>query len=122
MKPTLSITAPLSERLHFNPSSVSTEQIIDVLKAYEAILDAVNGSALDTMIEITDSPVEASNAIHDAIRRLTSTVVESMADNPYKDFFDDCVGALQRYWPAASVEDGALKSAILEAIEKGDTD
>mgnify|MGYP007100137714 FL=1 len=122
MKHTLSINAPLSERLYVNPSSVSTEQVIDVLRAYEAILDAINGSVLDTMIEVSDEPLDVSTAIVEAVEGLTSGAIESMADNPYKDFFDDCVGALNSFWPAASIEDETLKATILDAIAKGDTD
>lgn len=122
MNPTLSINAPLSERLYVNPSSVTTEEVIDALKAYEAILDAINGSALDTLIEASDGPLEASKAIDGAIEGLTSGAIESMTDNPYKDFFDDCVGALNSFWPAASIEDETLKATILDAIAKGDTD
>lgn len=122
MKHTLSINAPLSDRLYVNPSSVSTEEVIDVLRAYETILDAINGSALDTMIEASDGPLEASKAIDGAIEGLTSGTIESMVDNPYKDFFDDCVGALNGFWPAASIEDETLKATILDAIAKGDTD
>ena len=122
MKHTLSINAPLSERLYVNPDSVTTEQIIDALKAYEAILDTINGSALDTLIEASDGPLEASKAIDGAIEGLTSGAIESMVDNPYKDFFDDCVGALNSFWPAASIEDETLKATILDAIAKGDTD
>jgi hypothetical protein len=122
MNPTLSINAPLSERLYFNPSSVSTEEVIDALKAYEAILDAINGSVLDTMIEASDEPLNVSTAIDEAIEGLTSGTIESMVDNPYKDFFDDCVGALNSFWPAASIEDETLKATILDAIAKGDTD
>jgi hypothetical protein len=122
MKSTISINAPLSERLYFNPSSVSTEEVIDALRAYEAILDAINGSALDTMIEASDGPLDVSTAIVDAIEGLTSGAIESMVDNPYKDFFDDCIGALNGHWPAASIEDETLKATILDAIAKGDTD
>jgi len=122
MKSTLSINAPLSERLYVNPSSVSTEQVIDALRAYEAILDAINGSALDTMIEASDEPLDVSTAIVEAVEGLTSGAIESMVDNPYKDFFDDCVGALNNFWPAASIEDETLKATILDAIVKGDTD
>jgi hypothetical protein len=122
MNPTLSITAPLSERLYLNPSSVSTEHVIDALRAYEAILDAVNRSALDTMIEVSDDPLDVSTAIDEAIEGLTSGAIESRVDNPYKDFFDDCVGALNSFWPAASIEDETLKMVILDAIAKGDTD
>lgn len=122
MSPTLSLNAPLSERLHFNPSSVSTEEVIDALKAYEAILDAINGSALDTMIEASDDPLDVSTTIDKTIDDLTSGTIESMADNLYKDFFDDCVGALNSFWPAASIEDETLKTVILDAIAKGDTD
>jgi hypothetical protein len=122
MKHTLSVNASLSDRLYFNPSSVSTEEVIDVLRAYEAILDAINGSALDTMIEASDGPLDASKAIDGAIEGLTSGTIESMVDNPYKDFFDDCVGALNSFWPAASIEDETLKATILDAIVKGDTD
>ncbi len=122
MSPTISITAPLSERLYVNPSSVSTEEVIDVLRAYEAILDAVNGSALDTLIEVSDEPLDVSTAIDKAIKGLTSGIIESMADNPYKDFFDDCIGALNNFRSAASIEDETLKATILDAIAKGDTD
>ena len=122
MKHTLSINAPLSERLYFNPSSVSTEEVIDALKAYETILDAINGSVLDTMIEVSDEPLDVSTAIVEAIEGLTSKTIESRVDNPYKDFFDDCVGALNNFWSAASIEDETLKTAILDAIVKGDTD
>lgn len=122
MKHTLSINAPLSERLYFNPSSVSTEQVIDALKAYEAILDAINRSTLDTMIEVSDEPQDVTKAIDEAIEGLTGRTIESMVDNPYKDFFDDCVGALNSFWPEASIEDETLKATILDAIAKGDTD
>jgi hypothetical protein len=122
MKPILSINAPLSGRLYFNPSSVSTEQVIDALRAYEAILDAINGSVLDTMIEASDEPLDVSTAIDEAIEGLTSRAINSCADNPYKDFFDDCVGALNSFWPAASIEDETLRTVILDAIAKGDTD
>lgn len=122
MKHTLSINASLSDRLYFNPSSVSTEEVIDVLRAYEAILDAINRSALDTLIEVSDGPLEASKAIDGAIEGLTSGTIESMVDNPYKDFFDDCVGALNNFWPEASIEDETLRATILDAIAKGDTD
>ena len=77
MKHTLSINAPLSERLYFNPSSVSTEEVIDVLRAYETILDAINGSALDTMIEASDEPLDVSTAIVEAIEGLTSGTINS---------------------------------------------
>jgi len=122
MKHTLSINAPLSERLYFNPSSVSTEEVIDALKAYEAILDAINGSALETMIEASDEPLDVSTTIDKTIDGLTSSAIESMVDNPYKNFFDDCVGALNGFWPAASIEDETLKATILDAIANGDTD
>ena len=122
MKHALSINASLSDRLYFNPSSVSTEEVIDVLRAYEAILDDINGSTLDTMIEVSDEPLDASNAIDEAIEGLTSRAINSCADNPYKDFFDDCIGALNSFWPAASIEDETLKATILDAIAKGDTD
>lgn len=122
MSPTLSINAPLSDRLYVNPSSVSTEEVIDVLRAYESILDAINGSVLDTMIEASDGPLDASKAIDGAIEGLTSGAIESMVDNPYKDFFDDCVGALNSFWPEASIEDETLKATILDAIANGDTD
>ena len=122
MKSTLSINAPLSERLYFNPSSVSTEEVIDALRAYEAILDDINGSALGTVIEASDDPLEVSKAINEAIDGLTSSAIESMTDNPYKDFFDKCIGAFNEYWPGPSIEDDTLKAAILDAITKGDTD
>jgi hypothetical protein len=117
MKHTISINAPLSERLYVNPSSVTTEEVIDVLRAYEAILDAINGSALDTLIEVSDDPLDVSEAINDKVDSLIER-----ADNPYEDFFDDCVGALNNFWPAASIEDETLKMVILDAIAKGDTD
>ena len=122
MKHTLSINAPLSERLYFNPSSVSTEEVIDALKAYEAILDAINGSALDTPIEASDGPLEASKAIDRAIEGLTSGTIESMTDNPYKAFFDACVDSLNGHWPGAGIETRELRHAILDAIVKGVTD
>jgi hypothetical protein len=122
MKHTLSINAPLSDRLYFNPSSVSTEEVIDVLRAYEAILDAVNGSALDTLIEVSDGPLEASKAIDGAIEGLTSRAINSCADNPYKDFFDACVDSLNGHWPGAGIETRELTQAILDAIVKGDAD
>ena len=122
MNHTLSINAPLSDRLYFNPSSVSTEEVIDVLRAYEAILDAINRSTLDTMIEVSDEPQDVTKAIDEAIEGLTGRTIESMVDNPYKDFFDDCVGALNSFWPEASIEDETLKATILDAIAKGDTD
>ena len=122
MNPTLSINAPLSERLYFNPSSVSTEEVIDALKAYEAILDAVNGSALDTLIEVSDDPLEASKAIDKAIKGLTSRAINSCADNPYEDFFDDCVEALPYKYLDASIKNKTLKATILDAIAKSDQD
>ena len=47
--------------------------------------------------------------------------VNDKLDNPYADFFDDCVGALNGHWPEASIEDETLLQVILDAITKGDT-
>ena len=74
------------------------------------------------MIEASDEPLDVSTTIDKTIDGLTSSAIESMVDNPYKNFFDDCVGALNGFWPAASIEDETLKATILDAIANGDTD
>ena len=121
MKHTLSLSAPLYERIRYNPASVSTEEIVDALKAYEALLDAVNRSDLDTLIDVTDCPQDVTKEINGILERTKNEAVESNVRNLYKDFFDDCVGALNGYWPDASIEDDDLRSAILEAIERGES-
>ena len=121
MKHTLSLSAPLYERIQYNPASVTTEEIVDALKAYEALLDAINESDLDTVIDVTDCPKGVTKEINGILKRIENEAVESNVRNPYKDFFDDCVGALGSYWPAASIEDQKLRSVILGAIERGES-
>ena len=120
--PILSINAPLSERIRYDFNTLTPEQIYDHVKALEDLLEAVNDSDLNTCIEVGDDPAEVKADIDKALNDAASSAVESCALNPYKDFFDDCVGALNSFWPAAEVTDEALKMAILDAIAKGDND
>ena len=116
----LSLNAPLSERLKYAPDSVNLEDVADTLARYEALLAVVNDSDLNTCIDLDDDPQAVAKDIKQAIDGMLSRAIESMVDNPYRDFFDDCVGALNKYRPAASVTDDHLRGVILDAITKGD--
>lgn len=120
--PILSINAPLSERIRYDFNTLTPEQIYDYVKALEELLKAVNDSDLNTCIEVGDDPGTVTADIDKAMNDAAKDAVESCVLNPYKDFFDDCVGALNSFWPAASIEDETLKMAIMDAIAKGDND
>ena len=116
----LSLNAPLSERLKYAPDSVNLEDVADTLARYEALLAVVNDSDLNTCIDLDDDPQAVAKDIKQAIDDMLARSIESRVDNPYKDFFDDCVGALNGHWPGAEVTDDHLKGIILASIEKGD--
>ena len=118
----LSINASLSERLKYAPDTVDLDDVANTLERYEALLEVVNDSDLNTTIELDDDLQDVAKDIKQALNVMTRQAVESMVDNPYKDFFDDCVGALNAHWPCAEVTDQTLRSVILDAIAKGDND
>lgn len=120
MNHNLGTNAPMVERLKFSPSSVTTEEITDLLTKYEALVDAVNRSDLDILIGVEDTPEEIASECNKALKNAISNTIESCRDNPYKDFFDDCVSRLAGFWPGESIDDQNLRSVILDAIARGE--
>jgi hypothetical protein len=118
----LSINAPTSERIKYDFTTLTPEQIYDHVKALEDLLDAVNGSDLDLDIEVGDDPAKVRAEINARLERDAVNHIENAGANPYKEFFDDCVGALNGHWPCADVTDDDLKGVILAAITKGDAE
>lgn len=110
----LSLNAPMLDRIRYALDTINPEDLYEYVKGLEDIMEAVNDK-LDTDLEPLDAE-DPSVVIEDALDSLKERSI-----NPYKDFFDDCVGALNGHWPAASIEDGNLLQVILDAITKGDT-
>ena len=114
----LSLNAPMLDRIRYALDTINPEDLYEYVKGLEDIVHAVNDK-LDILVEPGDAE-DPSDVIEKALDSLKAHSIESLVDNPYKDFFDDCVGALNGHWPAASIEDETLKSVILDAITKGD--
>ncbi len=115
-----SLNAPLPERLKYAPDNVDLEMVAETMDRYEALLAVINDSDLNTCIELDDDPADVAKDIKQAIDDLLKRSIESMVDNPYRGFFDDCVGALGSFWPGASIEDENLKTVIIDAINRGE--
>lgn len=116
----ISINAPLSDRLRYAPDTVDLEIVAETLNRYESILDAINDSDLGVCLDVIDNVSTVVKDIETALDEWKKNLIEDCTGNPYKEFFDDCVGALNGYWPAAEVTDGNLRQVILDAITKGD--
>ena len=114
----LSLNAPMLDRIRYALDTINPEDLYEYVKGLEDIVHAVNDK-LDILVEPGDAE-DPSDVIEKALDSLKAHSIESLVDNPYKDFFDDCVGALNGHWPCASIEDETLKSVILDAITKGD--
>jgi len=111
----LSLNAPMLERIRYALDTINPEDLYDYVRGLEDIVEAVNRSDLDTDLEPNDGQ-DPPLAVEKAITDLVARSIESMVYNPYKDFFDDCVGALNGHWPAAEVTDYHLRSVIMGAI------
>ena len=116
----MSLNAPLSERLRYAPDTVDLEVVAETLGHYEAILDAINESDLNLGLDVTDDVSVVVKDIGTALDSWQRDLIEDCTGNPYKEFFDDCVGALNGYWPGAAIGDETLRKVILDAITKGD--
>ncbi len=114
----LSLNAPMLDRIRYALDTINPEDLYEYVKGLEDIVEAVNDKMTIDM-EPGDAE-DPSDVIERALDEIKAHSIESLVDNPYKDFFDDCVGALNGYWPAASIEDGTLRAVILDAIAKGD--
>jgi len=112
---TLGSNATLSERLRYG-ETISREELADALERFEATL-----AVLDNVNLTTDNPVVLSNeldALQDASCACNDEEHSDYSD--LKEFFDDCVFALNSRWPAAEVHDLNLRAVITEAIARGD--
>jgi len=112
---TLGSNATLSERLRHG-ETISREELTDALDLFEATL-----AALDDADLTTDNTLMLSNeleALQDASCACNDEQHSNYSD--LKEFFDDCVGALNAHWPAAEAYDPHLRSVITEAIARGD--
>ena len=113
----LSLNAPMLDRIRYALDTIDPEDLYEYVKGLEDIMHAVNDK-LDILIEPLDAE-DPSDVIEEALDSLKERSIGSLVDNPYADFFDDCVGALNGHWPEASIEDETLKAVILDAITKG---
>ena len=110
---TIGCTAKLDERFRYAPHTLTEREIHDALKELE------DWRATAEMYRCDDS--EELGAYIDSL--------ESNQENPdhanyddLKSFFDDCVEALNKRWPAAEPWDMNLRDVILSAISRGDVD
>ncbi len=115
----LSLNAPMLDRIRYALDTINPEDLYEYVKGLEDIRQAINNSDLEVDLHPLDAD-DPSDVIEKALDSLKERSIESLMDNPYADFFDDCVGALNGHWPAASIEDETLKAVILDAITKGD--
>ena len=112
---TFGSNATLSERLRYG-EVISREQLADALELFEATLTALSDTNLTT-----DNPIVLSNeleALQDASCACNDEEHSDYSD--LKEFFDDCVNALNSHWPAAEAYDLNLRAVITEAITRGD--
>lgn len=112
---TLGSNATLSERLRYG-EAISREELADALELFEATLDA-----LDNVNLTTDNPVALANELEALQDASCACNNEEHSDySNLKEFFDDCVFALNSHWPAAEAYDLNLRAVITEAITRGD--
>ena len=114
---TLGSNATLSERLRYG-EAIPCEELADALELFEATLAALDDASLTT-----DNPVVLANeleALQDASCACNDEEHSDYSD--LKDFFNDCVDALNARWPAAEAYDLNLRSVITEAITRGDVE
>lgn len=121
--PIMSISAPMADRIRYDFATLTPEQIYDHVKALEDLLGAVNDSEIGApYIEVGDDPADVTAQVNDTLTCIKKASIEDTTANPYKDFFEDCISALNSFWPVAHIGDDTLKAVILEAIAKGDSD
>jgi len=114
---TLGSNATLSERLRHG-EAISREELADALELFEATL-----AALDNVNLTTDNPITLSNEL-EALQEASCACNDEEHSNysDLKEFFDDCVFALNSHWPAAEAYDLNLRAVIIEAIARGDVE
>jgi len=112
---TLGSNATLSERLRYG-ETISREELADALELFEATL-----AALDDANLTTDNTLMLSNEL-EALQNASCACNDEEHSNysDLKEFFNDCVNALNAYWPAAEAYDPHLRAVITEAITRGD--
>jgi hypothetical protein len=117
MMTTLGSNATLSERLHYG-EAISREQLADALELFEATLAALDGANLTT-----DNPVMLADELEALQEASCACNDEEHSDySDLKEFFDECVDALNAHWPAAEAYDLNLRAVIIEAIARGDVE
>ena len=111
---TIGCTAKLDERFRYAPHTLTEREIYDALKELQAWRDM----AWETLRD--DDPECVAKAIEE---------LEANQENPdhanyddLKSFFDDCVEALNKRWPAAEPWDMNLRDVIVSAISRGDVE
>ena len=114
---TLGSNATLSERLRYG-ETISREELADALELFEATL-----AALDNINLTTDNPVMLADELEALQDDSCACNDEEHSDySDLKEFFDDCVNALNAHWPAAEAYDLNLRAVITEAIARGDVE
>lgn len=112
---TLGSNATLSERIRYG-DIISREELADVLELFEATL-----ATLDNINLTTDNPVVLKNELEALQEASCACNDDGHSDySDLKEFFNDCVFALNAHWSAAEAYDLNLRSVITEAIARGD--
>lgn len=114
------MTAPLEERIKYARHLVSDDEILARLDNATACLDAINDSDLNTSVDLDDDAASITTTVNEALAACISDAMHDGGRNPYKEFFEDCVRAMEDRgegnWPGAEVSDPALRAAIIDLI------
>jgi hypothetical protein len=110
MSISLSLSAPLIERLRYFPAAVSTLELMDSAEELEALRSVCE-----------DNDVDPDFAQH-GFDKLSANVTELETKvSQHESFLEDCMNALNGFWPTgADINDQTLLSTILDAIRKGE--
>ena len=102
----LTLPASEAERLSYSEGFTSIAELFARIADLEAKMDALE----EELEDLKDKAAEDSLACWEK---------NHGSADAYKQFFEDCFGRLDGYYPAPSVTSDYDKSVIFEAIEKG---
>lgn len=108
----------LAERMQYNPESFSQDELIELmaeLDAWRNIIHEINGNI--------DNPEDMNKYVQELEEQSCQCNNEEHGDyDDLKEFFLDCVQALNQHWPCPDAYDMNLREVITNAITKGDNE
>jgi hypothetical protein len=110
MSISLSLSAPLIERLRYFPAAVSTLELMDSAEELEALRSVCEDNDID--------PDFAQHSFEKQSLKVTDLEDKISA---HESFLEDCMNSLNGFWPTgADINDQTLLTAIVDAIRKGE--